>query len=68
MTTEVSVYGENYYTRVFWCYENFGPVPVVRNGCERWGVDISKANYRLEEYVFWFRDERDAVMFLLRWA
>ena len=39
-----------------WCAKQFGPINPKDT---RWYYDIS---------VFWFRDQEDAVMFVLRWS
>lgn len=65
--SEGAVYGRTYYCveppRVWWemeswVQENFGPGGGY-NSDQRW--------YK-HDHKFWFRDERDRVLFLLRWS
>lgn len=43
-----------------WCEENFGPHPSP-------GEDLVGTRW-CGETMYWFRDERDAMMFKLRWC
>ena len=41
-----------------WCTKNFGPSPVPPDAWSRWYID---------GWVIRFRDEKDYLIFLLRW-
>ena len=43
-----------------WCIDNFGPHPMNPDSWCRW--------YRYSTKKFYFRDEKDYVLFLLRWS
>jgi len=74
-----SVYGESYYeimpvwnpdrkelynqdldTMIEWCIENYGPTGSEVWGAKRWWYD--------NDSKFWFKEDRDVVLFLLRWG
>lgn len=73
-----TVYGNRYYTAQpvggnwldmeTWCAETFG-----KHGGAIWGADPKKAPVPNERWYmnnrkFWFRDEKDRTMFILRWS
>jgi hypothetical protein len=76
ITSTGNVYGQNYITvrpegggwldMETWCWETFGSP-----GSDMWGVDdppIPAARWYNNNRKFWFRDEKDASMFILRWS
>ena len=54
-------YNQAWHDMENWCIETLGPTPVdgVWTPDARWYVNNSK---------FWFREEADMLMFILRWA
>lgn len=44
-----------------WCTHQFGPIELEDNVVNRW-------DYHRGSLTFYFRDEEDAVMFVLRWS
>ena len=44
-----------------WCTESLGPVPEILQVGQRWYFDKDKG-------WFWFRDDSDLVLFLLKWS
>lgn len=68
------VYGEDYWTAEpvggnwfemeAWCHETFGPI-----SGSIWGDPPQKASQRwyMNNRKFWFRDEADRMMFVLKW-
>lgn len=44
-----------------WCIESFGPTP-------KDGVWTADARWYANDGQFWFRDEKDRTMFVLRWS
>ena len=51
--------GNSWKTYMDWCEEQFGPRTEIWDGGNRWHANNAK---------FWFRDESDRMLFLLRWA
>jgi hypothetical protein len=75
--SEGTVYGKRYYTvepvggnwRAIedWCAQTFGP-----GSSKIWQHDMSKApapelRWYMNNRMFWFRDEKDRTMFVLKW-
>ncbi len=72
--TEGTVYGSRYYTAEpvggdwremeAWCYEMFGNA-----GDALWGEKAPEPAYRwyMNNRKFWFRDEQDRMIFVLKW-
>jgi len=42
-----------------WCKEQFGPAPPITDAWTRWSVSYS---------IIRFRDEKDYIFFMLKWA
>ena len=54
-----------YKAAIEWCKEKFGPTPEQREA----GVDYRWwSRSRGFDYIFYFLDEHDALLFTLRWA
>lgn len=65
---EVMIHKSNHLPAEAWCRERFGPrwsVTENRNGswCCFWG-----GRERLDHFRYYFANDRDMVMFLLRWT
>lgn len=72
--SEGTVYGSRYYTAEpvggnwremeAWCYETFG-----NPGDALWGEKAPEPAYRwyMNNRKFWFRDEQDRLIFVLKW-
>lgn len=68
---EGKVFGETYYTvrprgipwyeLEPWCRETFGPTPEA-------GVWKPSARWYMNAEQFWFRDEKDRTLFILKWS
>lgn len=68
---EGKVFGQPYYTvkpkgipwyeMEPWCRETFGPTP-------EFGVWEPNARWYMNAEQFWFRDEKDRMLFVLRWS
>jgi hypothetical protein len=43
-----------------WCVKQFGPEPTITDAWTRWYFNVDR--------TFRFRDEKDYVMFILRWS
>ena len=54
-----SLYSTSTQEVVDWCIQNFGPAPEKPDAWSRW--------FR-SEFFFNFRDEKDYLLFLLRWS
>lgn len=66
-----TVFGQTYYTvepkgivwkdMEEWCKETFGSTPTV-------GIWEDNARWYMNDSRFWFRDEKDRTLFVLRWS
>lgn len=57
--TATWVFSDEYNQVIAWCTEQFGPHPTKQDAWSRWYVGLGYIN---------FRDERDFVLYQLKWA
>jgi hypothetical protein len=76
-----TISGKKYHTagadHIFWSNEDMHYFPAMINWCNEtfgprendgWIIPIGLPRWTIQDAKFWFRDERDFALFLLRWA
>ena len=66
MTTKITINRKNYFDAIQWINSNIGPNPDVRD--KRYTDDLNwfSRAYGAKER-FYFKNEKDAILFALRW-